>query len=174
MLTHPYIKSSAYRLFKRVVEEHPTFFRSVVIEEDWKMFDGTNVLHGGDSSVFRVTTSRDISHQIVRHRTLSVSQESQRYVNYAKTGYEIVVDDEELRDRFAFTQVMSNIFQTYENLIESGCKPEVARLVLPNCTKTTLILSAPNFIWEKYFALRCDPHAQPSHRFLAEMIKSRI
>ena len=146
-----------YYLLKRVNEED-------IIEECRRLLIWRSV---------KFTTSRAVSHELVRHRPCSFSQESQRYVNYAKgkfgaeirviepcffeknsAPYEIWRDTEEL------------IEKKYMDLINNGAKPQEARELLSNSTKTEIVVTAPLSQWEKMFFLRCDTPANPSMRQL--------
>lgn len=156
----------------------------------------------------RITTrwicSRSISHQLVRHRSLSFSQESQRYVNYSKSKFEnqltyiipewatnlvegdidflssnltyrdgnkIRLNDETLR----FLQSLKDSENAYMSLINSASfKPEDARELLPNATKTELIVSGFESDWKKFFDLRCDSHAQAGIRNLSNQLKNEM
>lgn len=90
---------------------------------------------------------RGITHELVRHRPASYSQESTRYCNYlmGKFGSEISVIDPLFSDMEA-----GNIWQSacygaeraYNALIEKGVKPQIARSVLPTCLKADLVITA--------------------------------
>ena len=165
----------AILLFAPIINEYYVLFDDLVqtpVRDVWNFkYDFMS-----ECTAFHITTSRDVSHQLVRHRTLSVSQESQRYCNYLKMGLEFVLDDKlaNFEDGINGSDMgimLTAISNTYDSLIECGFKTEEARAILPNCTKTELIMSAPNIVWDKFFALRCDPHAQGSTRELAEYMK---
>lgn len=103
-----------------------------------------------------IVCSRACSHQIVRHRLCAYSQESQRYVNYSKQGYDIIGD-------FDCSQAIAQ----YEQLLAEGCKPEEARSVLPNCMATRLVMTTNLRQWRHIFKERAlNPHAQDEIRGL--------
>lgn len=116
---------------------------------------------------------RGISHELVRHRLASFSQESTRYANYSKDkfGREITVIRPYFWDRSSdlfsvWRQAMEEAEQKYLRLIELGARPEEARTVLPNSLKTELIMSCNLREWRHIFDLRCSRAAHPQMREL--------
>lgn len=109
------------------------------------------------SVTVRFITDRAVSHQLVRHRLASFAQESQRYVKY---------DDVTFIDRGVPKGWLGRFEEYYRDLIENGAKPEEARAVLPNCTKTEIIVTANCREWRTIFKLRCDKAAQSDIRTL--------
>lgn len=92
------------------------------------------------SALFAVTTTRAVSHELVRHRMASYLQESQRYCRY-EDGLSVIMPGTIRRAeesvRTAWRVGVENSFQTYLGLLETG-KPEDARTVLPSCVATRL------------------------------------
>lgn len=136
----------------------------------------------------RFICDRGISHELVRHRTFSFMQESSRYCNYSlgKFNNELTfiepcfLDDNKLalygpyhtvvRDKSPesiFIAGLNNAERDYIDLIKLGWKPEQARAVLPNATKTELFMCGTQSNWEHFFELRCSPNAHPQARELA-------
>ena len=122
----------------------------------------------------RVICDRGVSHEWVRHRIASYSQESTRYCNYvnAKFGSELSF----IRPYFAkegemlFTvwkEACENAEKAYMDMLEAGAKPEDARSVLPNSLKTELICTMNLREWRHFFALRCAKAAHPAMREIA-------
>lgn len=116
---------------------------------------------------------RGISHELVRHRLASFSQESTRYANYAKEKFsgEITVIRPFFWNRqpvlFAsWKRAMEQAEQTYLELIRLGAKPEEARTVLPNSLKTELIMTCNFREWRHILLLRCVRAAHPQMREL--------
>lgn len=83
--------------------------------------------------------SRACSHQLVRHRHCSFSQQSQRYVNL-KDKAEFVLP-ENIEEFLIVNKTLEHITNCYEILIEYGVKPEDARAILPNACSTNLVMS---------------------------------
>ena len=119
---------------------------------------------------FEIVGSRSFTHQIVRHRTLSFSQESQRYCNYTagKFGSSIRVIGSEVPDGAG--HLLNQLEELYFDLIEKGAKPEEARQILPNCTASTIVVTGTIEDWKKFLHLRVDEHAQREIREIATNI----
>ena len=92
--------------------------------------------------VYDSNISRSCSHQLVRHRHMSFSQKSQRYVKENQFEYLIpqtINSNEELKEKFV--SFMEEISKTYNDFIEAGIPAEDARAVLPNACATSMIVS---------------------------------
>ena len=160
----------------------------------------------------KVITSRSVSHELVRHRSMSFIQESQRYVGYDKDkfggeiayiipswlkfciahdyyGHQIdgmfIINPEQYESLIEgshsgadFLGSLKNAEKTYIRLIqEYNLKPQEAREVLPNATKTTLIITAFESDWREWFSQRLfgktgEPH--PDMLVLANLIKEEF
>jgi thymidylate synthase (FAD) len=114
---------------------------------------------------------RGVSHELVRHRLASYSQESTRYANYSKDkfGKEISVIkplfwEENTNEYKKWKDAMLNAEEFYMDLISSGAKPEQARSVLPNSLKTEIVMSCNIREWRHVLNLRCSKAAHPQIR----------
>lgn len=105
----------------------------------------------------KFVTSRTVSHQLVRHRLASFSQESQRYCRYEN---EVVF----INPNVEIIPELENIEKKYIDLLNSGVRAQDARSILPNCTKTEFIMTANIREWRHILNLRCSKHAQPETR----------
>ena len=133
------------------------------------------------SITVRIICDRGVSHEIVRHRIASYSQESTRYCNYAtdKFSNEITVikplfwgdTSEEYR---IWERAMKDCENAYFNLISSGASPQEARAVLPNSLKTEIFVTMNFREWRHFFSLRCSSAAHPQMRQVARMILSQF
>lgn len=113
------------------------------------------------SIIVRVICSRSCSHQIVRHRLASYSQESQRYCNYNKDKF-----DNEIKfikpdfisditpSKYIWIKSIMNAEHNYFELLKEGCKPEQARTVLPNSTATEIVMTLNIRGWRHFFKER--------------------
>lgn len=120
---------------------------------------------------FHVLTDRGISHEIVRHRVFSYSQESTRYINYKSKGIQFVnfpMPDEIKSDYLIFCEEIESM---YNRLIELGAKPQFARNVLPNAIKTELTMTGRGLDYYHFINLRKSPAAHPSIRIIATTIE---
>ena len=112
--------------------------------------------------------SRALTHQLVRHRVASYSQQSQRYVNMNEFDYVMPKSIEDNADAYAkFYQTMDMIDYTYILLKEMGIPEEDARYVLPNACTTNIIVTMNARELRHFFALRCCERAQWEIRQLA-------
>ena len=119
----------------------------------------------------RIICDRGVSHEWVRHRIASFSQESTRYCNYQKSkfGSELTF----IRPYFAeegsklfdiWKSSMQQAETAYFEMLNCGAKPEDARSVLPNSLKTEFICTMNLREWRHFFRLRCAPAAHPAMR----------
>lgn len=128
----------------------------------------------------RFITNRGVTHELVRHRSASFSQESTRYVNYKNSNMEFIkpvwMDD-------IYLGVYSSSFKAdyengifidqcllselgYNSLISLKWRPEQAREVLPNALKTEIVMTASLREWYHVMELRTSPKAHPQIRAL--------
>lgn len=120
--------------------------------------------------------NRSISHEIVRHRIASFAQESQRYCNYSKDdfGNEITFIipnyiDYNSKAWDIWKRSMLNAEKEYFELLNFGCTPEEARDVLPNATKTELVMTANLREWRHFFKLRAADATGKAHPQMKEV-----
>lgn len=140
-----------------------------------------NIIRSGHESVIehekitvKIICDRGVSHEIVRHRIASYSQESTRYCNYyaEKFGNELTFIKPYFWNKdFAKYKIWENtmlyIEKAYMELIEAGAKPQEARSVLPNSLKTEIIVTMNLREWRHFFKLRADKAAHPQMRQIA-------
>lgn len=123
------------------------------------------------SLAIKFIVDRGVSHELVRHRIASFAQESTRYCNYSKDkfGKEITVirpcffekgTDEEV----SWSDAMAYAEDMYFKLLDLGATPQEARSVLPNSTKTEIIITANYREWRNFFKLRTAKAAHPQMR----------
>lgn len=128
-----------------------------------------------------IICDRGVSHEFVRHR-LSFAQESTRYCNYSKSKFGGIQFIEpasfstwSIMDQRRFTCYLENCEIEYLSMIERGFTPEIARAILPNALKTTLVISATRDQWNhiidiRYKGLTGEPH--PDMKNVCEKINS--
>jgi thymidylate synthase (FAD) len=119
--------------------------------------------------------SRACSHQLVRHRVASFSQQSQRYIKVKRLNEHVVTPQiitEKAADDFAsFIDVASNV---YSKLVEGGVPKEDARFVLPNATETSLLMTMDGKSLMNFFGLRLCNRAQWEVREMAEEMLRQV
>lgn len=138
------------------------------------------ILKSGHLSViehFNITVKficdRGVTHEIVRHRLASYSQESTRYCNYSSdkfngelTFIEPCFFEKSPYDRNMelWVQAMQSAEQYYLEMISEGARPEQARSVLPNSLKTEIVMTANLREWIHFLTLRTSRSAHPQIR----------
>lgn len=127
-------------------------------------------------ATFMLTTDRGITHELVRHRIASYSQESTRYVNYYKKGEIRVVCPLAMnQDQYStWRTAMFAAEAGYNELIERGCTPEMARDVLPTCLAADIAVTANFREWKHIIKLRTSKAAHPKIRLLIGMVKETL
>ena len=125
----------------------------------------------------KVVCDRGVTHEIVRHRLASYSQESTRYCNYAndKFGAELtfikpIFWDEDSVPFHEWVAMMEDIEEIYLRLIAYGVKPEEARSILPNSLKTEIVITMNLREWRHFFKMRLSKRAHPQMREVANLI----
>ncbi len=133
------------------------------------------------SITVRFVTDRGVTHEIVRHRIASYSQESSRYCCYAddRFGNEITVIKpvllpEESARYAAWQQSCEAAEQGYMRMVKAGAVPQQARAVLPTCLKTELIMTANLREWRHFLRLRASAGAHPQMRDLAIQLHQQL
>ena len=119
--------------------------------------------------------SRSLTHQLVRHRIASYSQQSQRYVNLNEPSYVTplkIAKDKTMKK--AYDETMENIWDQYNKLLEMGIPTEDSRYVLPNAACTNIIVTMNARSLLNFFELRCCLHAQWEIRKLANLMLKEV
>ena len=145
-----------------------------------KKFVSAVVKNGHESVIehekitIRIICDRGITHEIVRHRLASYSQESTRYCNYSKDkfGNELTFIRPPFFDKDSETyQIWLNAMQdcelNYLDLLSIGATPQEARTILPNSLKTEIIVTMNLREWRHFFKMRTTEYAHPQMRQIA-------
>lgn len=159
------------------IETAPKLLKYLITHKHWSPYEMVNMC-------IEIKTSRAIAAQILRHRSFSFQEFSQRYSQ--STSFEDIewrlqgktnrqVGDEEvdlspeLKEEVDTT--LATCKELYNKLIERGLAKECARMVLPLTTSTTLFMSGTIRSWIHYLDLRAKEDTQKEHRIIAEEIK---
>ncbi len=137
-----------------------------------------------------IQTTRAISAQILRHRSFSFQEFSQRYAEVEnKPDYfhlrrqdlknrQNSIDDitEETKKKLdnSVRMTLVDIDRCYNNLLNNGVAKECARMILPMCSPTKMYMNGTIRSWIHYLSVRCDPSTQKEHREIALEIKEII
>lgn len=170
---------NCYRSEDKITENSaPKFAKMILERKHGAILEFSNL-------TVRFITNRSVTHEMVRHRIgMSYAQESTRYVRYdGKMEFikpvwcsdELIgINWEGLRTRNLTKQEIKwldacyNAEVSYQRLLEDGWRPEQAREVLPNSTKTEIIVKGNFRSWLHFFNLRCSKKAHPQIRHLAD------
>lgn len=196
LLRNRYSKNKYSKYIDKGIVHYVTTNYRVLIENNWLddlQYQCEPTEHHEKRITVKFTCDRGVSHEFVRHRTFSFTQESTRYCNYSKDkfGNEITciipcwlnikedsyieddrgllqnLDIESNRDIFIFVHNLCLTERYYFNLLKYGWKPQQARSVLPNSLKTELIMTGFISDWKHFFILRTDKGAHPQAQELA-------
>lgn len=173
----------------------------VIVENNWDlylMYECPPTPSHEKRITVKFICDRGVSHEFVRHRVMSISQESQRYCNYNKDKFGAQVTfikplwwDNSSGDKVDFTDGLLKAESAYLNAVKmwderkqdkrfrTGYKgnplsPQYARMILPNATKTELVMTGFESDWKHFLELRCSPAAHPDARHLANKLKNLI
>lgn len=164
----------------------PKLLKYLITHKHWSPFEQVSV-------TMDIETTRDIAHQIIRHRSFSFQEFSQRYADPTKDmGFvtrearlqdaknrqnSIETDDEELTRDWTTTQnlLLDQVKGYYEAAIDHGIAKEQARAILPEgLTKTRLYMSGTLRSWIHYIDVRAEEGTQKEHREIALAARDEI
>jgi thymidylate synthase (FAD) len=158
-------------------ETAPRLLAYCIRHGHWSVFETA-------SMTVELQTSRAIAAQLLRHRSFTFQEFSQRYAE--SIGYEPVeLRLQDTKNRQAsgglcndlglyteVSEVINHAFDVYSVLLAKGVSKETARMVLPLTTQTMLYMTGNVRSWIHYFDQRCAEHTQKEHRLLADQIKT--
>lgn len=162
-------------------ETAPKLLKYLIDHKHWSPFEMINL-------GFEVETTRAIGAQILRHRSMSFQEFSQRFAQVGIDMYEKPElrlasvknrqGSEELANRPDLDeegeQVLKACFTFYKKLIDAGIATECARFYLPLATKTTIVMQGTLRSWIHYLEQRCSEHAQKEIRLIAFEIRNLL
>jgi len=142
-------------------------------EDSWQRFIESVVMKHGDLSIIEhekvtviATVDRGMSHELVRHRIGSYTQESTRFVNYDKPEHE----PEFIKPTDLFGRNETDVWnaaiecaqESYKKLLSVyGVSPQIARSVLPNALATKIAVTYNLRSWRHFFIMRCTKETHP-------------
>jgi len=120
----------------------------------------------------RIICDRGVSHELVRHRPASYTQESTRYCNYTKGKFDGELtfiepcfwQNTKSTEYEIWKDAMSQCEKDYIRLIEIGATPQEARSILPNSLKTEILVTMNLREWRHFFTLRTAKASHPQMR----------
>ena len=151
---------TCYKSEDRITAESAEAFVRMLIER------GHESVLEHESITVRFICDRGVSHEIVRHRLASYSQESQRYVRYNGDIEFINPHMPNAKAYEAWQELCERAEETYKELLSYGVQPQQARSVLPNSVRTELVMTANLREWRHFLKLRTAKAAHPQMREL--------
>lgn len=145
-----------------------------------------------------IETSKAIGIQLLRHRSFTFQEFSQRYQDVGKISEEGMFEDVELRKQAennrqsseevfdpliganrmrasgSINYFLRGVEVLYRDLIHEGVSRETARMILPMCTKTRIYMTGSVRSWIHFIGLRDDKHAQKEAQEIARAIKGEL
>lgn len=138
------------------------------------------------SMCVEIVTSRAISAQIIRHKSFSFQEFSQRYAKTTslenveprlqdfknrQNSIEMNDPDDELWFKDQLNAITSAACEFYQQAIDRGIAKEVARMALPMCSTTKIYMHGTVRSWIHYLQTRCSNGTQKEHKEIAEEVK---
>lgn len=159
------------------VETADRLINYCIKNKHWSIFEQADM-------TVEIKTSRAIAAQILRHRSFTFQEFSQRYAvatklegiewrKQGKTNRQVGDECVSLPShiQFAVDESQRNALALYDQLINEGIAKETARMILPLNTQTTIYMKGSVRSWITYFMARCDTHTQKEHRDIAIAIR---
>lgn len=163
-------------------ESAPKLLTFLIKHKHWSPFEMVDM-------TVEIKTSRAIAAQILRHRSFSFQEFSQRYsiatdfedIEFRLQGDknrqvgENLLDPTDLRYADLYTSVQEAIESStiaYNKMIQGGIAKEVARMILPLTTETTMYMKGSLRSWIHYIDLRTENNTQKEHRLIADECKN--
>lgn len=179
--TDPFTREDGIKLLRRIEYFGRISHRSEDAQTDdsWERFVRAVVLGHGDWSIVEhasvtvdMLVDRGITHEVVRHRLFSFTQESTRFVNYEKkmppsfivpdaVNYE---DDGAIRILHSWKSAIEQAEKSYRSLLAAGCTPQIARSVFPNALASRIAITGNLRNWRHFFIMRVTKEAHPQMR----------
>lgn len=160
-------------------ENYSKLLNYLIKHKHWSPFEMIDL-------TFEITTNRAISHELIRHRSFSFQEFSQRYSkdikfeeiefrkqceNNRQSSTEHYTTDDIENKKHDFIEKCNNF---YNELISKGVARETARMILPNATQTTIYMKGSLRSWIHFLEVRDSPDAQKEIQLIARAIKNII
>jgi len=141
--------------------------------------DGHESVLEHEKVTVRFIIDRGVSHELVRHRIGSYSQESTRYCNYGRRGIEFIqpfflLGGEHVKRYNIWLRVMEACEKGYLEFLEDGASLDEARIVLPFSLKTEIVVTYNLRAWRHFFRLRASNRAHPQMREVVRPLLARF
>jgi len=157
----------------------PRLLKYLIRHKHWSPFEMANMC-------LEIHTQRDISAQIIRHRSFSFQEFSQRYAeteqaripkfrrqdsrNRQNSIDDLTEEQVDLLEELTYKHIKEG-YELYQTMLEMGVAKETARRHLPMCSPTRIYMNGTLRSWIHYIDLRTDPGTQWEHRTIANQAK---
>lgn len=174
-----------------IKEDNGKLIKYLMSNQHWSPLDMVNF-------TFEIETSRAIGRQLLRHWSIKPQEHSQRYSDRVlfeevelrkehptnrqsstdvfnptvKGNYDTIQKD--IKSSSLVSGLLKQIEEAYQGLIEAGVAKECARMILPECTTTTMTMNGSLRSWLTFLNLRMDHHTQKEARDIAELIGNKL
>jgi thymidylate synthase (FAD) len=163
------------------IETAPKLLKFLIKHKHWSPFEMVDM-------TVEIKTSRAVAAQILRHRSFSFQEFSQRYSvanefedielrlqgdKNRQVGEKLLPTGTDAYDKISqlLVESLSLSQHCYDTMIENGIAKEIARMVLPLTTQTTMYMKGSLRSWIHYLELRTEQNTQKEHRIIAEKCK---
>tara|TARA_A100001234_G_scaffold44081_1_gene36436 strand:- start:173 stop:817 length:645 start_codon:yes stop_codon:yes gene_type:complete len=157
----------------------PRLLKYLIKHKHWSPFEMANMC-------LEIHTQRDISAQIIRHRSFSFQEFSQRYAeteqakipkfrrqdsrNRQNSIDDLTDEQIDMLEELTYKHIKEG-YELYQTMLEMGVAKETARRHLPMCSPTRIYMNGTLRSWIHYIDLRTDPGTQWEHRTIANQAK---
>src|SRR5574344_358544 len=176
-----FFKSNHNQVLCQFKHDFPIIFDDINPEISGKSLGNVELFETKNYHTFRIITGRGVTHEIVRHRVFSFSQESTRYCNYAGKNIKFIspIPFPWAKNNMSpiyrsWRNSCSRCAMDYEEMISEGCTPQMARDVLNNSVKTEIMMTGLDVWWNECVKTRCDQADNTETRIFAELITSQM
>lgn len=177
------------------VKDNPQkLIKYLIKNKHWSPFEHASI-------TFKIETSRAIGRQLLRHRSFTFQELSQRYEEvlefedvelrrehptnrqsstevfepvFTNENFDFIPEDMEWEGSQLVKEHLYMVEALYTSLLEAGVAKECARMILPECTRTTMLMTGNLRSWIHFLEIRDDFHAQLEIQKIAKEIKSQL
>lgn len=164
------------------LETEEKLLRYLITHSHWSPFEIAHM-------VVEINTTRAIAAQILRHRSFSFQEFSQRYADVTQIGAATIpalrrqdlknrqnsIDDLDVKKKEIYLRRIAGLFaeadDLYREMVSSGVAKECARNVLPLASPSRLYMAGSIRSWIHYCQVRCHESTQLEHRVIAEEVR---
>lgn len=153
-----YAARVSHRSEEETAKNAERFIRAVVLGHgDWSVVEHV-------AASVELLVDRGITHELVRHRIASYTQESTRFVNYAKKMPPSFIYPKDGEPDPEWVRAIEGCEAAYRSLLDKGWRPQEARSVFPNALASKIVMTCNLRSWRQFFLMRTSKEAHPQMR----------